>query len=175
MSQSMSRFGFSMMSLLFKVRDWIMPRRKVLDEVGIKTGESVLDFGCGPGDYSVAAAELVGPNGKVFALDILPYALEEVRKRASDKGLTNIKAILSDCATGLDDGSMDLVLLADVFHGLDQPDKVLEELHRILKPDGILAFNDHHLEEEEILAGVTRHGLFRLQRKGERIYLFAKQ
>ncbi len=174
MSHSMSRSGFSGMTLLFKIRDWLVPRRKILDEVGIKPGWSILDFGCGPGSYSIAAAELVGPGGTVYALDILPYALEEVLKRATRKGLTNIRTIQSDCATGLDDNSLDVVLLTDVFHDLKQPDKVLAELHRTLKPEGLLAFNDHHLKEDEILAGVTRQGLFRLQRKGERIYIFVK-
>ena len=143
-------------------------------EVGIKPGFSILDYGCGPGSYAVVATQLVGKSGKVYALDIHPLAVQQVQNTASKNRLTNIETILSDCATGLPDNSVDVVLLYDTLHDLSEPDKVLAELHRVLKPSGILSFNDYHLEESEIISKITDKGLFRLLREGKRVYNFQK-
>ena len=91
-----------------------------------------------------------------------------------EKRLPDVETIQSDCKTGLPDASVDVVLLYDIFHDLSDPDGVLAELHRVLKQDGILSFSDHHLKENEIVSGVTRNGLFKLLRKGERTYSFGK-
>ena len=60
------------MSLIFWLRDKVVPPLQVLNEVGIEPGYSVLDFGCGPGGFTIAAAKLVGTSGEVFAADIHP-------------------------------------------------------------------------------------------------------
>ena len=85
-----------------------------------------------------------------------------------------METICSDCKTGLPDKSIDVALLYDTLHGLSKPNEVLAELHRVLKPNGILSFNDHHLKEDEIISKVTDKGLFKLSRKGKRVYNFAK-
>ncbi len=175
MDKPMSNLDFSFMSLGFWFRDFFFPRKNILKEAGIKTGVHILDYGCGPGGYTVSAARLAGESGKVCALDILPLAVQQVRKKASKEKLTNIETILSDGATGLPDESIDVALLYDTLHGLSKPDEVLAELHRVLKPSGILSFNDHHLKEEgEITAAITGKGLFRLSNKGKRVYNFTK-
>ncbi|MFC1903740.1 class I SAM-dependent methyltransferase [Chloroflexota bacterium] len=175
MDKPQSNLDFRLMSLSFKVRDFFIPRENVLTEAGIKPGFSILDYGCGPGSYTVVAAQLVGNSGKVYALDIHPLAVQRVQQTATKKKLSNIETILSDCATGLPGESMDVVLLYDILHDLSESDKVLAELHRVLKPGGILSFNDHHLKtEDEIMAKVTGTGLFQLSSKGEKVYNFAK-
>jgi ubiquinone/menaquinone biosynthesis C-methylase UbiE len=121
------------------------------------------------------AAQMVGEAGKIYALDMHPLAVQMVQSRAARKKLTNIETILSDGATGLPDRSLDAVLLYDVFHELAEPDKVLTELHRVLKPGGVLSFNDHHLRDEnEIIAKITGNGLFQLSKKGKKVYNFHK-
>jgi ubiquinone/menaquinone biosynthesis C-methylase UbiE len=174
MDKPMTGLSFRFMSLLFKLRDHFRPRRDVLMEAGIKHGFNVLDYGCGPGSYTVIAAESVGPNGKVYALDIHPLAVKKVRDLASKKGLGNIETILSDRETGLENGSMDVVLLYDVFHGLGDPKGVLQEIHRVLRPDGLLSFSDHHMKKAEIISKVTKTGLFKLTGKGAKSYSFLK-
>ena len=170
-----SNLDFRVMSFGFKFRDFFSPRKNTLDEVDIKPAFSILDYGCGPGSYTTVAARLVGSSGKIYALDIHPLAIQQVQKIAAKKRLTNIMTILSDCATGLPDESIDVVLLYDTLHDLSEPDKTLAELHRVLKPDGILSFNDHHLKEEnKIIAGITTKGLFKLSGKGKRVYNFLK-
>jgi len=172
MDKPMSNFDFQFMSVGYKIRDFFLPRMDILKEVGIKPGFHVLDYGCGPGSYIIPLAELVGESGKIYALDIHPLAIQKVQYIASKKQLKNVEAILSDCQTGLPDNTLEVVLLYDAFHHLSDPDMVLKELHRVLKPDGILSLSDHHLKENEIVSGVTNGGLFRLLKKGQRAYTF---
>jgi len=165
---------FRLMALTFALRDFLHPRLEVLQEVGIRQGFHVLDFGCGPGSYVTPLADVVGPSGKIYALDICPLAIKMVEKRAAKKHLANVIPIQSDGQTGLPHKSLDVILLYDVFHDLDQPEKVLKELHRVLKPGGLLSFSDHHLGEQEIVSRLTKGGLFRLAKKGRKTHSFQK-
>ena len=170
----MSNSHFRFMSFGYKFRDFFLPRKNVLQEVGIKPGFHVLDYGCGPGSYIIPLAELVGKSGKIYALDTHPLAIQRVQSIASKKQLTNVETICSDCKTGLPDKCIDVALLYDTLHGLSEPNEVLAELHRVLKPDGILSLSDHHMKESEIISKMTDKGLFRLSRKGKRLYNFSK-
>jgi ubiquinone/menaquinone biosynthesis C-methylase UbiE len=171
----MSDFGFRAMAFMFKLRDFFRPRENIVGEVGLREGFHVLDYGCGPGGYVKPVADLVGESGRIYALDISPVAIQMVKKTAAKNQLTNVETILSDSNTGLPDDSIDAVLLYDVFHDLTDQNKVLEELHRVLKPDGVLSFSDHHIKEDETVSKLTKRGLFTLLRKGKRTYSFAKK
>ena len=166
---------FRLMALEFAVRDFFRPPAQIVSEAGIKPGQHVLDYGCGPGSYSIAAAKLAGDTGKVFALDILPIAVNSVRKKAKRAGIRTIETILADGKNGLDSESIDVVLLYDVFHDFSNPSSVLAELLRVLKPDGRLSFSDHHMKEDAIIRAMTRDGLFRLDSKGKWTYSFMKE
>jgi ubiquinone/menaquinone biosynthesis C-methylase UbiE len=170
-----SNLDFRLMSLTYKFRDFLLPRMNILKEVGIEAGFHVLDFGCGPGSYIVPLAELVGKSGKIYALDVHPLAIQTVKKLASRKRLENVQAVLSDCKTGLAPNSADVVLLYDILHDLDDASGVLVELHRILKPRGILSLSDHHMSEGEIISQLTSGGLFKLLAKGKRTYSFMRE
>lgn len=170
----MRKIDFVLMSLMFRFRDLIRPPAGALKEAGVGPGMRVLDYGCGPGSFSLAAAEMVGDGGLVYALDELTVAIEKVKAKAS-ADFTNIKTILSDCETGLDDASIDVALLYDAFHDLDDPDCVLKELYRVLKPGSTLSFSDHHLKDDEIAAAVTAGGLFGLAARGKRTFSFTKE
>ena len=175
MDKPKSNLDFKLMSLTYKFRDLRLPHMNILKEVGIEPGFHVLDYGCGPGSYTIPLAELVGKSGKIYALDIHPLAIKSVQSIASRKQLTNVETICSDCKTGLPDNSVDVVLLYDTLHALSDPNGVLEELHRVLKPNGVLSFNDHHMKEDEILSKITGNGLFRLSSKGQTTYSFLKE
>ena len=170
----MNNVHFKFMSFGFRFRDFFLPPKSILKEAGIKPGFHVLDYGCGPGSYSIVSAGLVGTTGKVYALDIHPLAIQRVQKIASKKRLANVETICSDCATGLPNNSVDVVLLYDAFHELNDPDGVLKELARVLKPESTLSFSDHHMKKKEVISKVTHQGLFRLSRKGKRTYSFLK-
>jgi len=175
MDKPMRNLHFRFMTFCLKLRDLFSPPRMIVKEAGIRPMFVVLDFGCGPGSFSIAAAEMVGADGKVYGLDIHPFAEQMLVKAAARKGLRNIEAINSACETGLKDESVDVVLLYDTFHMLSEPRLVLKELHRVLKPGGVLSFNDHHMKEDEIISSVTDGGLFRMTAKGRRTYSFQKE
>ena len=174
MDKPMSSTGFKFMNFAFRVRDLLQSRMGVLKEAGIESGFCVLDYGCGPGSYVVPLAQLVGASGHIYALDIHPLAIKELQKKATQKAIENLKTIVSDCNTGLPDNKVDVVLLYDTFHNLSQPEDVLRELHRVLKPDGTLSFSDHHMNEKDIRVRVTNTGLFKPLTKGKKTYSFSK-
>jgi ubiquinone/menaquinone biosynthesis C-methylase UbiE len=159
----------------FRIRDFFRPRENILREAGIKSGDHVLDYGCGPGGYVASASRMAGKAGKVYALDIHRLAIEMVKDIASKKQLNNVETICSDCKTGLKDNSVDVVLLYDTFHALKDPNRVLKELHRVLKSSGIMSFSDHHMREKNIVLEVTDSGLFGMLNKGEKTYSFIKE
>lgn len=169
-----SDWGFRLMAIEFKVRDFLWPRKRILEEVEIHSGARVLDYGCGPGSYVTALAEMVGKGGRVYALDAHPLAIRSVKKIVSRKGLTNVETVLSDGATGLAESSLDVVLLYDIVHDLADPGHVLGEIRRTLKPEGLLSVSDHHLGESDIVVRVTRGGLLRLSGKGKNTRSFRK-
>ena len=173
MSECMSNFHFRLMGLTLRLRDLFAPPKRKLQEAGIKPGAVILDYGCGIGSYSLAAAELVGDGGKVYAADIHPLAVQAVERLVARKCLRNIQTIRTDCATSLGNETIDTVLLYDTLHDLASPEPVLKELHRVLRPGGVLSASDHHLNPEEIVAKVAATGLSRLSERGKRTHKFA--
>ncbi len=174
MAQASSDFHFKMMSLMFTIRDFFRSRDFILNELDLQSGSQVLDFGCGPGTYSILAARRVGESGKVYALDMHPLAIQSVQQKAAQTGLTNIKTLQSDGKTGLPDQSIDIILFYDTFHHLNEPDRVIQEFNRILKRNGVLSVSDHHLQETELVKGISQGGYFALVQKGKWTYQFSK-
>lgn len=174
MDKAMPDWAFRGMTLFFHIRDAFEPRTRILQEVQLEPGLHVLDYGCGPGTYLPGIAERVTETGRVYAVDLHPLAVQRVREWARRRGLVNVRAIQSDCETGLPDESIDVVLLYDVFHMLSEPQDVLAELNRVLKPGGTLSVHDPHIDEQAIVGGVTRSRFFQLDGKGERTYSFTK-
>jgi ubiquinone/menaquinone biosynthesis C-methylase UbiE len=163
------------MTALFKIRDWFRPRDVLLDEVPLKAGDTVLDYGCGPGSYIPALASRVGESGTVIAVDIHPLAVQRVEALAKRQGLHNVEAQLTDGVhlDGLVDGSVDVVLLCDVFHMLGDQEGVLTELHRVLSPNSVLIVNDPHMDRDDLVAGVTQTEHFKLAKRGAHVTVFA--
>jgi ubiquinone/menaquinone biosynthesis C-methylase UbiE len=175
LDKPMPTLMFRGMTFVLRCRDIFRPRERILKELQIEPGHRVLDFGCGPGSYTIIVAKYVGENGKVYALDIHPLAMKKVQETALKMGLRNIETIHSDHAADIPNEAVDIVLLYDVFHQLGEPQEVLLELHRVLKSDGVLSFSDHHMKEPEIIARVTHGALFSLARKDKYTITFKKQ
>jgi SAM-dependent methyltransferase len=165
---------FNLMAFGFKFRDLIRPRGPILKEAGLQKGFYVLDYGCGPGRYFIPAMEIIGTSGLLFAADIHPLAIEYIRKIAAKKRYTNVKTILTDCDTGLDNESMDAILFMDIYHGLKQPEPILNELHRILKPNACLSVSDHHMKIDTLISRLTSSELFHLSKQGLYVLNFTK-
>lgn len=169
-----SDLNFNLMSIEFRLRDWLRPPAKILQEAGVQPGMTVLDFGCGPGGFSLAAARLVGPEGLVYAVDIHPLAIESVRKAADKEGFTNTRTVFGDNMADIPAGQVDIALLYDVLHDLTEPSLTLSDLHRTLKPNGVLSVSDHHLKEAPLLSMITGGGFFRFIGSTRWTFQFAK-
>jgi precorrin-6B methylase 2 len=159
----MSDIGFRMMCLFFRIRDRFMNPKKQLQKLGIREGQTVLDFGCGSGSYAIPAARMVGQKGMVYALDIHPLAMRAVEKKAKKEGMTNITTILSDRDTGLPDESIDTILLYDTIHMIKDKQALLKELHRVVKSKGLLSILVRHMKIEDVLDIAEKDGQFSLR------------
>jgi ubiquinone/menaquinone biosynthesis C-methylase UbiE len=114
---------------------------RVLERVGIRERMRVVDFGCGAlGHWAFAAAQLVGPNGTVFAVDILRDVLQLLERNAKSERLANVKSIWSDFdvygATSVPEGEIDLLILANDFPHSRHPDRLVKEIARLVKRGG---------------------------------------
>jgi len=121
---------------------------EVLQQTGIKRGQTVLDFGCGYGAYTIPVARIVGARGKVYALDKDKEALNELMRKAGSAGLKNIEKMetFGGPEIELADESVDVVLLFDVLHSFYFPHagdrkRLLGEIYRIMKRSAILSIS----------------------------------
>ncbi|MFX0028226.1 MAG: class I SAM-dependent methyltransferase [Candidatus Hermodarchaeota archaeon] len=174
-SRKQSNIDFKFMSFLFKIRDKIHSPSIKIEKAKIKTGDIVLDYGCGPGSYSIAAVDIVGPAGKVIAVDINPLAIDKVKEKVAKSGFKNIETVMTDCKTDLNAESVDAIICFDVLHALNDKDCILNEFYRLLKLNSRLSVDDHHMKEEEIISLLTNNGLFELEEKIGKLYNFKKK
>ena len=144
-------------------RLFVPPRRLIGPYAG--KGQTAADLGCGPGFYTVPLAELVGPEGKVYAVDVDERAVRELERKAAERGCRNIEAHASSASnlSFIKDASVDFALC----HGLlcsmapRQHEAAVSEIKRILKPGGLAYISVARgpwsymgkKEWEEILAG----------------------
>jgi ubiquinone/menaquinone biosynthesis C-methylase UbiE len=174
MDKPIPNIAFQGMKLSYKARDLIRPRQIILSEAPIKTGDAVLDYGCGTGSYTFIVSKIVGPKGRVVAVDIHPLAITHIKNAIENRDIKNIEPVLTDCDTGLDDDSIDVILLFDIFHMFRDPNRNLREMARVLKKDGTLSFSDHHLDDQAIISGMTSDGLFELAGQADHTFSFKK-
>ena len=128
---------------------------EMLQQIGIRRGHTVLDFGCGSGTYTVPVAKIVGEQGRVHALDKDKETLDELAQKAESAGLKNIKRMETSgkLEINLADESVDVVLLFDVFHSYYFPQandrrRLLDEIHRIMKPTAFVSVWPKHMESQ---------------------------
>jgi ubiquinone/menaquinone biosynthesis C-methylase UbiE len=127
---------------------------EVLERIGIRRGQAVLDFGCGCGTYTIPAAKIVGAKGRVYALDKDKEALDALMQKAVSADLENIERMeTSGEEIELTDESVDVVLLFDVFHSFYFPQasdrrRLLVEIYRIMKPTAFISVWPKHMESE---------------------------
>ena len=128
---------------------------KFLKRIGIKTGQTVLDFGARVGHYSIPAAIVVGKTGLIYAVDKKQQELDELSRKTKRLNLKNVKIVRTGGGFTLDfkDETIDVVLLYDVLHYLKkvEREKLYSETHRVLKQDGFLSVYPKHVIEDSPL------------------------
>ncbi len=163
------RMHFKMMSLVHETLYGLFKDpHKALNAAGINPGQKVLEAGCGPGFFTIPAAKMVGPKGSVCALDMSPSAIERVQQKIEKAGVTNVETVLADAArTGLPDESFDLIFLFGLDHAKGDMRGIMAEMHRLLKPGGVLAIEGRLQVPKQLFKRVKRQGRISQFRKDE--------
>jgi ubiquinone/menaquinone biosynthesis C-methylase UbiE len=170
-----SNLSFRGMALYLRLRERSGSPQRQIEALRLQRGQVILDYGCGIGSYAVPAARRVGDEGTVHALDIHPLAVETVQRRSRQEKLFNIRTFLSGLDTGLPDDSVDVVLLYDVLHHVQDKGALLRELHRVLRAGGLLSVIPDHMGQSELLEAVQAGQLFSLLPQRTESFEFAKQ
>ena len=124
---------------------------KLLQALKFKPGDVVADIGAGSGYHTLRIAKLVGPRGKVYAVDIQPEMLALIRERAKKQGLKNVELVQgTETDPKLPAGSVDLILLVDVYHEFSYPYEMTVAMVKALKPGGRLVFVEFRLEDDSV-------------------------
>jgi ubiquinone/menaquinone biosynthesis C-methylase UbiE len=119
----------------------------VIRTMGLVDGDVVADVGCGTGFFARRMARAVAPRGRVFAVDIQPEMLELLKGYVEKEGLTNVVPVLgTEDDPRLAAGTLDWILLVDVYHELQQPKPMLEKMRAALKPSGRVALIEYRRE-----------------------------
>ena len=122
---------------------------EILKELDLKGNETFMDAGCGDGHIAIKVIEEYLPDGHVYAVDVYDASIEDMetyKKENNIENLTNIEADITEGIPGVDDESIDVVLLVNVFHGFKASrklDEAVDELVRIIKKDGKIAIMDY--------------------------------
>ncbi|MEO7133144.1 MAG: methyltransferase domain-containing protein [Vicinamibacterales bacterium] len=124
---------------------------QALDALALKPGMVVADIGAGSGYYSSRIARRVGPSGRVYATDIQPGMIELLNRRIKSEGLANITPVLG----GTDDpklppNSIDLAIMVDVYHELQDPQIFLQRLKETFRPGGRLVLLEFRKEDPKV-------------------------
>ena len=124
---------------------------KAIEALGLEPGMVVADIGAGSGYYTSRMAKKVAPSGRVLATDIQPGMIEILQRRINAEGLANVTTILG----AMDDPklpphSIDLAIMVDVYHELQQPQLFLQRLKAAFKPGGRLVLLEYRKEDPKV-------------------------
>ena len=122
---------------------------EIIQELDLKGDETFMDAGCGDGHNAIKVLEDYNHKGTVYAVDVYDASIEDMdkyKKKNNIENLVNIEADITEGIPGVDDESIDVVLMVNVFHGFKasrKMDEAVDELARIVKKDGKIAIMDY--------------------------------
>lgn len=148
----------------------------IVSQLTLAPGSTVADLGAGTGAFSFPLAAKVGPTGKVYACEVQADIMSRLESEIRDHGTTNIIPVHANIellqGTRLRDASVDWVVLANVLFQVEDRDTCLEEIKRILKPEGAVLLidwtesfgnlgphTDHVINQSAAETLFTKHGL----------------
>ena len=111
---------------------------EIFAALGISAGARVADVGAGSGFFAVRLARAVGAGGRVFAVDVNPTAVRDLKERVAREALANVDVIAGDPADPHLPGSLDAVLIVNAYHEMADPQRMLDKIRQSLKLGGRL-------------------------------------
>lgn len=124
---------------------------ELLEQLKLKDGMVVCDMGCGDGYHAFQMAPMVGPSGKIIAVDIQPEMLQELSRKMKQTEIHNIDTVLGELwDPKLDADSVDLLLMVDVYHEFAYPVQMLSAIRQSLKKDGLVALVEFRAEDPTV-------------------------
>ena len=123
----------------------------LIKSLKLKPGMVVADIGAGSGVISMLMAGQIEPEGKVLAVDIQQEMLDRLKKRCDEAGVKNVVPVKgSEKSPNLKPGSVDLIIMVDVYHEFAFPYEMTAELAKALKPGGRIAWVEYRLEDPSV-------------------------
>lgn len=121
----------------------IIKPKEILDILSqnffIKPGDKIAEFGCGGGYFTVLLAEKIGPEGKIYAIDIFEDAINETKELIETFGYKNVVYLRGDVKKlPYDDNMFDVVYISQLLFQNEKYEQIIEEGLRILKNNGYL-------------------------------------
>jgi ubiquinone/menaquinone biosynthesis C-methylase UbiE len=130
--------------------------RDVVDRVGVRSGERVLEVGPGPGTFTVEAARRTRPQGSVVAVDIQPEMISALQSKVREARLRNVEThVAAAHQLPIEDNSIDRAFMVTVLPEIPKKRQALSELRRVLKPNGILSVTEEFLDPDYPLPRTT--------------------
>lgn len=124
-------------------REVFVHRARVAGRSGIEPGMDVADIGAGTGLFTRMFSRRVGPEGKVYAVEISPRFVEHLRQDAQQRSLANVEVVLcSERDVQLPEASIDLAFVCDTYHHFEYPRGTLRSIFWALRPGGELVIVD---------------------------------
>jgi len=118
-------------------------RLAIVDAVAAKPGQAVADVGAGTGLFTRLFASRVGPQGRVYAVDIARAFVDGNLARARAAHLNNVLGVVStQTDTRLEESSVDIAFICDAYHHFEDPKAMLASIRRALRPGGTLVVVD---------------------------------
>jgi ubiquinone/menaquinone biosynthesis C-methylase UbiE len=134
-----------------------MPVSTTLERFDIRPGQTVLEVGPGPGYYSIEAARIVGPGGRLVCVDLQRGMLEILSDRMDAVGEDNVDMAVADAVhLPLRTGSIDRVFLVTVLGEVPDQDAALDEIKRVLQPEGLVGFCESWGDPDIVFLGKLR-------------------
>lgn len=127
---------------------------KIIEQLEIAPGQVVIDFGCGPGYFTLPFAKAVGKDGYVYSLDILPQALETVASKIKNSGIFNVTTkrvnLEKENGSKMDSACADWIILKDILFQNTQKQIIVAEAWRVLKDGGKVIVVEWNMADETI-------------------------
>ncbi len=155
----MSKFQRFAMKMVLTVRRKLKDHKKILLDAGVEKGMTILDYGCGIGNYTLEASAIVGEEGKITGADISKMMISRLAKDAKSLSMNNIEPVLIKEIDDIEENGFDYIFLIDVLHFINKKYEIIKKLTEKLSDRGKILLNFDHINrqtEERLMTDLAK-------------------